>query len=78
MKCPKCKSTNTSVDDSRKKEGTVKRVRWCKDCKTTFNTIEVLENYDRKDLILKMWAAIENGTIDEDFFELREKVRELA
>ena len=77
MKCPRCKSTATSINDSRKKEGIVKRVRWCKDCRTTFNTIEVLENYDNKKLIAKLWLAIEDGTIDENFFELRGEVRKL-
>jgi len=45
MKCPRCGSINTCVDASRKKEGTVKRVRWCNNCETTFNTIEVLDEH---------------------------------
>jgi len=76
MKCPRCNSNNTSVNSSRKKQGIVKRTRWCKNCKTTFNTLEILEN-NNNTLVADMWSAIEDGTVDENFFKLRGRVREL-
>ena len=40
MKCPECGSERTSVEDSRKAEGSVVRERRCADCRTYFWTRE--------------------------------------
>jgi transcriptional repressor NrdR len=44
MICPKCKSTNISVVDSRDYDAkTIRRRRECEDCKYRFNTYERIE-----------------------------------
>lgn len=36
------------------------------------------EDYEKhKDFSIKLWAATENGTVEEEFFKLREMYREL-
>lgn len=42
MKCPECGSERTSVEDSRKAEGSVVRERRCADCGVYFWTTEVV------------------------------------
>lgn len=40
MRCPKCKSYNQRIVDSRPANNTVKRRRECLDCGFRFNTVE--------------------------------------
>lgn len=47
MICPRCRSSETRVTDSRPTEETVKRRRLCKGCGYAWNTFEVNEgDYD--------------------------------
>lgn len=41
MNCPKCKSNQVFVIDSRNKEWTVFRRRECKECGYRYNTVEI-------------------------------------
>lgn len=43
MRCPKCKSVNVYVVDSRPKDGTTWRRRECSGCNHRFNTMEIDE-----------------------------------
>ena len=42
MKCPTCDNIKTQVEDSRKKNGVVNRVRWCDQCLRVFYTVETV------------------------------------
>ena len=52
MLCPKCKSDQVIVVDSREKDGTAWRRRECAVCKIRFNTKEIDEGL--YDVFLKM------------------------
>ena len=56
MLCPKCKSDNLKVYDSRPTDEATWRRRLCLDCKCRFSTIEIsLEEYrDLKDMEAKL------------------------
>lgn len=41
MNCPRCNSTNNSVNDTRKAKGKVQRARWCNGCNNIFYTVEL-------------------------------------
>lgn len=43
MTCPKCKSVQVTVQDTRQVPETVRRRRWCLDCGFRFITVEVVE-----------------------------------
>lgn len=56
MKCPKCKSFNQHIVDSRTESSCVKRRRECKDCGYRFSTTEIqndkLNQYEKdRDLL---------------------------
>lgn len=44
MKCPNCGSTNTTVIDTRNKNGQLRRRRVCNDCNKLFLTLEILND----------------------------------
>ena len=44
MNCPKCKSNQVYVIDSRHKEDTIHRRRECQECGHRYNTVEVEAN----------------------------------
>lgn len=41
--CPKCKSNNIEMRDTRPSNGSIRRRRMCLDCKTRWTTYEVTE-----------------------------------
>lgn len=48
MTCPKCGSENNRIVDSRQRDNTTMRRRWCNNCGLRFNTLEVQEEKYKK------------------------------
>lgn len=47
MLCPKCKSDNLKIVESRPHGATTRRRRMCLDCEVRFNTLEIIDyEYD--------------------------------
>ena len=64
MICPKCKSSNNFVKDTRHHAGETHRRRECIDCGYKFNTIEITATKYKdlkKDQLLQRLAEMEKG-----------------
>jgi hypothetical protein len=56
MHCPECDSPETTVKDSRVRDGLPRRRRWCEGCGFRFKTVEVPADGFQKELTIPVVA----------------------